>query len=398
MWRPKAFSDRNFGRYVSARFASSMATHMQATAVGWQIYDLTGDPIALGLIGLAQFAPAMPLMPISGQVADRFDRRVVLGCCYVVSIATMAILLAVSYIGGVWPIYAAMAIYGATRAFEAPANQALLPGLVPLSRIKNAIAVGASTNQTATILGPAAGGFLYVLGPEAVYGTAILILTVGLALIAQVRLVARPRPWTAKDRSSTWGGVVFIWRRKEILGAIGLDLFAVIFASATALLPIFAKDVLDVGPWGLGLLRSAPAVGAIAIGVVLAHRPIDRRIGQAFLIAVAVYGLAATGFGASDTFALSLTALAVLGAADQISVILRGSLIQISTPDELRGRVAAANAMVISASNQIGRLQAGFVAAWIGAVPTVVLGGLATVAIVGLWAAMFPALRQVDRL
>jgi MFS family permease len=392
----KGFRDPVFGRYLVMRLLVSMATQMQATAVGWQVYDVTGDPIALALVGLAQFAPIIPLMPISGQVADRVDRRRIIQVAALVYFGCMLGLAVLPGLVGLWSIYAILVIFGATRAFDHPASTALLPKLVRTEDIRSAVAFSSSVGQAAFIAGPALGGVLYLFGPGVVYGTAMAMM-VG-ALIAVSGLPPVPPAHEGKEPPSIFGGVVFIWSNQAILGVIVLDLFVVMVASATALLPIFAKDVLDVGPWGLGILRSAPSVGALIVGGYLAWRPIDRRAGQVFLWSLAVYGIATGLFGLSTNFFLSAAALLLYGAADQINVIVRMSLIQIGTPDELRGRVAAANAMAINMSNQLGSLEAGLAAAWLGAVGALLLGGAATLVLVALGAVLFPALRKVDRL
>ena len=375
-----------------------MATQMQATAVAWQVYDLTGDPIALGFVGLAQFAPIIPLMPLSGQVADRVDRRRIIQVSALAYLACMLGLALLPDVLGPWSIYAMLVLFGATRAFDHPASSAILPALVETSHIRAAIALSSSVGQVAYIAGPALGGLLYAFGSEAVYGTAMALVVLG--LIAATGLPPSPpsQDPDAKERPSVFGGVRFIWSNQAILGVIALDLFVVMVASATAILPIFAKDVLDAGPIGLGILRSAPSVGALLIGAFLAWRPIERHAGLVFLWSLAGYGVATALFGVSTSFVLSTAALMLYGATDQLNVIVRMSLIQIGTPDHLRGRVSAANAMAINMSNQLGGLEAGLTAAWLGAPGALLLGGALTLALSGLGAILFPKLRQVDRL
>ncbi len=390
--------DRRFRRFLSARFSAQMAAQMQVTAVAWQIYDLTGDPIALGLVGLAQFATAIPLMPFAGQLADRIERRRILIACYAVFAATMAALIAAPHLAGPWLIYAIVAVFGAARVFEAPAANALLPNLVPLGAIKRAVALFSSANKTATIAGPALGGFLYALGPEAVYGTALLLLAFAVVCMIEIGPTGTPAGEAGSDSPSPWGGLVFIGRQRMILAAMSLDLVAVVFAAAAGLLPVFAKDILEVGPWGLGLLRSAPAAGGLLLGLMLARRPIERHAGPILLAMIAIYGLATIAFGLSTSFPLSLALLAVMGAADQVSVVIRNSLLQILTPDALRGRVSAAYNLFTNMSNQMGIFEAGIAAAWFGPVAAVVAGGTIAFATAASWAVLFPSLRRLDRL
>ncbi len=393
----KGFRDPVFGRYLAMRLLVMLATQMQATAVGWQVYDLTGDPIALGFVGLAQFAPIIPLMPISGQVADRVDRRRIIQVCALVYLVCMLGLAALPGLLGHWSIYAMLVVFGATRAFDHPASNALLPNLVRTQDIRAAIAQSSSVGQAASIAGPALGGVLYAFGPEVVYGTAMAMMVGALIAVSGLPPVP-PSHDPSAQRPSIFGGVAFILKNQAILGVIALDLFVVMVASATALLPIVAKDILEVGPWGLGILRSTPAVGALALGAYLSWRPIDRHAGQVFLWSLAAYGVATALFGLSTNFVLSALALALYGAADQVNVIVRMSLIQISTPDHVRGRVAAANAMAINMSNQLGGLEAGLTAAWLGAAGALVLGGGLCLVLAALGALAFPALRKVDRL
>ncbi len=393
----KGFRDPVFGRYLGMRFLISIATGMQATAVGWQVYDLTGDPIALGFVGLAQFAPIIPLMPVSGQVADRVDRRRIIQVSALMYLACMLGLALLPDVLGPWSIYAMLVVFGATRAFDHPASSAILPKLVETRHIRAAIALSSSVGQVAYIAGPALGGVLYAFGSGIVYGTAMAMVVAG--LIAATGLPPSPAADPeAKERPSVFGGVQFIFANQAILGVISLDLFVVMVASATAILPIFAKDVLEAGPVGLGILRSAPSVGALLIGAFLAWKPIERRAGLVFLWSLAGYGVATALFGISTSFVISTAALMLYGATDQLNVIVRMSLIQIGTPDHLRGRVSAANAMAINMSNQLGGLEAGLTAAWLGAPGALLLGGALTLALSGLGAVVFPKLRRIDRL
>lgn len=393
----KGFRDPVFGRYLAMRLTVMLATQMQATAVGWQVYDLTGDPIALGFVGLAQFAPIIPLMPVSGQVADRVDRRRIIQVSALVYLLCMLGLAVLPSLFGHGAIYALLFVFGATRAFDHPASNALLPNLVRSEHIRAAVALSSSVGQAASIAGPALGGVLYAFGPGAVYGSAMAMMVVALVAVSGLP-AARPAHDPAATRPSIFGGVAFILSHQAILGVIALDLFVVMVASATALLPIVAKDILEVGPWGLGILRSTPAVGALILGAYLSWHPIDRRAGQVFLWSLVAYGIATGLFGLSTNFLLSAAALLLYGAADQGNVIVRMSLIQIGTPDHVRGRVAAANAMAINMSNQLGGLEAGLTAAWLGAAGALLLGGGLCVALAALGALAFPALRKVDRL
>jgi MFS family permease len=395
-----AFRHRDFALYCASRFLSAVAIQMQNVAVGWLVYDLTRDPLALGLVGLAAFLPAICLALLTGHVADRFDRRAVLLVCYALITASAAGLLLLARHGAttVWPIYALILLFGTGRAFANPAGQALVPNLVPIQHFKNAVAWNSSAWQTATIAGPALGGILYAFGGTVVFAAASLCFALTFLLL----LAMRPRAAQATREKASWAtllaGIGFIRSRPAILGAISLDLFAVLLGGATALLPIYARDILHVGPWGLGLLRSMPAAGAVAMALLLAYRPLSRHTGRRMFQAVALFGLATIGFGLSTSLAFSLLCLFVLGAADMVSVFVRQTLVQIETPDAMRGRVAAVNAVFIGASNELGEFESGVLAALVGTVPAVVLGGVGTLLVAGLWARWFPELRDRDRL
>jgi len=377
-----------------------LAFQMQGVAVGWQIYSLTNSALYLGFVGLAQFLPMFLLTLAVGHVADRYDRRKVARLCQVVE-GTAAIMLAWGSHSG-WQskesILVIMFVVGAAHAFEGPSMQALLPGLVPVPLIPRAAAWSASAMQTASILGPALGGLLYAAGATAVYGAAgalFLAASLFLFLVRIERFERKPEPISLE---SVFAGIAFIRSRPDILGAMTIDLFAVLFGGATALLPIYARDILMTGPWGLGLLRSAPAVGALAMSLALAGRPLRRRVGRTMFGAVTVFGIATIVFGLSSSFPLSLASLAVLGAADVISVVIRHSLVQIETPDEMRGRVSAVNSLFIGTSNQLGEFESGVTAAWFGVVPAVLIGGIGTIMVVIIAIHLFPQLGKTDSL
>jgi MFS family permease len=395
-----AFRHRDFALYCAGRFVLATAVQMQNVAIGWLVYDITRDPFALGIIGLVAFLPAIGLALVTGHVADRFDRRgILLVCCALAALAGAG-LFACAWSGTrqVWPIYGLTLLFGATRAFANPAGQALVPNLVPPEHFENAVAWNSSAWQTATILGPALGGLLYAAGGSGVFAVATGCFALTFALVALIR----HRAARARREKTTWttliAGIRFIREKPVIFGAISLDLFAVLLGGATALLPIYARDILQVGPWGLGLLRSVPAVGAAVMALFLAYRPLTRRTGRRMFQAVAIFGIATIGFGLSTSLPLSLACLFVLGAADMVSVFVRQTLVQIDTPDAMRGRVSAVNTVFIGASNELGEFESGAVAALIGTVPAVVVGGLGTLLVAALWARWFPELRDRDRL
>ncbi|CAO3360048.1 MFS transporter [Azospirillum palustre] len=395
-----AFRHRAFALFWSARVCSMLAIQMQVVAVGWQVYAMTGNPLDLGLVGLFQFLPSLALVLVAGHVVDNNDRKTVLFGALSVEMIAVAALFLLTMAGALSPhaIFAVVALIGLAKSFEGPANQAILSATVPVEDLPNAVAWQSSGVQVAQISGPALGGLLYIAGPAAVYGVSTAMLVLSVLLIA----ACRPRPVTMTKRAmsltSMLAGAAFIRSRPEILGAISLDLFAVLLGGATALLPIYARDVLHVGPWGLGLLRSAPALGALAMAMVITRWGVKRHAGRWMLVAVAGFGVATIAFGLSADPLLSFIALLAVGATDQVSMFVRQTLVQLSTPDEMRGRVGAVTSLFIGASNQLGEFESGSVAALIGAVPAVVLGGIGAVGLAGLWAAMFPALRRVDRL
>ncbi|MGX7707923.1 MFS transporter [Methylobacterium sp. Gmos1] len=396
------FRNRDFRLFGGARFLTGLAYQMQAVAVGWFVYDLTRSALALGFVGLASFAPAMLGALVTGHVADTFDRRRVAAISYgLLALAGLGLMaLAASHSTPVWPVYALMVLVGTARAFANPASQALLPTLVPREQFGSAIALNSSLWQSASVTGPALGGLLYALGPAVVFGLAAACFACAAVSIVGIR----PPPTAAVTHrpAVTWAtllaGLTYIRSQPVVLGAITLDLVAVLLGGATALLPIFAQEVLFVGPLGLGLLRSMPALGSVATAILLAHRPLTRGVGPRLLIAVGVFGLATIGFGLSTSLPLSMACLFVTGAADMVSVYVRQSLVQGETPDAMRGRVAAVNTVFIGASNELGEFESGTLAAFIGAVPAVVVGGVATVAVAALWGRLFPALRRRDHL
>ncbi|MGA2374158.1 MAG: MFS transporter [Candidatus Sulfotelmatobacter sp.] len=397
-----AFTHPDFVLFQIARFLIVAAVEMQAVAVGWQVYDITKRALDLGLVGLAQFLPGILLFLVSGHASDRFERRKVLGACYVGYALCSGLLLIIAVRGGhsVRSIYAVLILLGVVRSFNGTASRSILPQLVPEEHFANAVAWNATTFQAATILGPSLGGILYAAfrGPFAVYAAAMLT-AVG-ALLSMFRIKTRPQarrrePTTLK---TVFAGLHFIWREKLILGAISLDLFAVLLGGAVALLPVYAREILHTGPWGLGLLRTAPGVGAAVMAVALAHRPLRGRAGPTLLWSVAGFGICTILFGVSTSLVLSLISLIFLGAADMVSVIIRATLVQLRTPDEMRGRVMAVDMVFIGTSNELGQFESGLTAQWFGTVPAVLLGGVGTLVVIALWAWKFPELRRAGEL
>src|SRR5580658_7847847 len=397
-----AFTHPDFVLFQIARFLIVAAVEMQAVAVGWQVYDITKRALDLGLVGLAQFLPGILLFLVSGHTSDRFERRKVLGACYAGYALCSGLLLVLAERGthAVRPIYLVLILLGVVRSFNGTASRSILPQLVPEEHFANAVAWNATTFQAATILGPSFGGLLYAAshGPSAVYATATLTAIGAFVSTFRIKpeLKARPRePMTFK---TVFAGLDFIWRKKLILGAISLDLFAVLLGGAVALLPVYAREILHTGPWGLGLLRTAPGVGAAIMAVALAHRPLRGRAGPTLLWSVAGFGICTILFGVSTSLVLSLISLIFLGAADMISVIIRATLVQLRTPDEMRGRVMAVDMVFIGTSNELGQFESGLTAQWFGTVPAVLLGGVGTLVVIALWAWMFPALRRAGNL
>jgi MFS family permease len=407
-----AFTYPNFVRYTLARFFIVVSLEMQSVAVGWQVYEITKRPLDLGYVGLAQFAPGFVLFLFAGHAADLFDRRKLLTWCYAGYGLCSALLLAISLRApqSVHLIYVVLVLVGVSRSFSFPVSRALLPQLVPEEHFSNAVAWNASTFQIATIAGPAIGGIAYALfrGPQAVYAIALTVAI--LSTIFTLRLHPLPTsPQLAlpgKDRAekepislrTVLAGFRFIREKKLILGSISLDMFAVLLGGAVALLPVYARTILHTGPWGLGLLRSAPGVGAALMAIVVAHRPIRRRAGLTMLLAVAAFGVFTIVFGISHNLILSLVALFLTGAADMVSVIIRATLVQVATPDKMRGRVNAVDMLFIGVSNELGEFESGLTAQWFGTVPAVILGGVGTLVVIATWAWLFPELRKADQL
>ena len=386
-------------RYLSARLIASLATQVQTVAVGWQVFSVSGDPIDLGLVALSQFLPFIVLILPAGHVADRYDRRrVQLGTYLLLAVCAAALLgLALAGVRDTGPVFAVMVVFGIARAFNQPTAQALLPNLAPIGLFPRAVALNSSLGQVATIVGPAIGGVLVFFGVAVAYALSLLLLVSAVALVANLRGGGRDATSTEPVSLETLlSGVTFVRSRPIVLGSISLDLFAVLFGGATALLPIYAGDILDVGPTGLGAMRAAPAIGAALLAGVLTVRPLRRHVGRWMFCGVVVFGIATVVFGVSTSFAVSLAALVAMGAGDMISVYIRHLLVQLETPDSIRGRVSAVNAVFIGASNELGEFESGVTAAWWGVVPAVVVGGVATLAVAGAWARLFPVLRRLD--
>lgn len=390
----------SFMRFWWGRLAGTTGQQMLMVALGWQMYEITGSAWDLGLVGLLQFIPALVLTLPAGHVVDRHDRRLLLAGCMALQLV-VGLALALGTAGG-WVgrelILAVSLLLGVARAFQMPSQQALAPTLVPAAVLPRALAFSSGAMQAAVVAGPALGGFLYAAGATVVYGVCAALFALGCALVMRITPVARPAHREPASWNTMLAGLRFIWQRQAILGALSLDLFAVLLGGATALLPIFARDVLHTGPWGLGLLRGAPAIGALLVSVVLTRAPIERRVGRTMLLSVGVYGLCMLVFGWSTNFLLSFAALLVSGGADMISVVIRQSLVQLDTPDEMRGRVAAVNSIFIGASNQLGEFESGATAAAFGPVGSVVLGGVGTLLVVGLWFRLFPTLARRETL
>ncbi len=383
-------------RYWLSRFWATFAVQILSVAVGWQVYDLTRDPLDLGIIGIVQFLPMLLLVFVTGSMADRYGHRRVMLYSVVVEVLCAAAMLGfvLADISTPLPIFVALTVLAVARAFFGPASQSLVVHLVPKRDFANAVGWNSSAWQIASIVGPVAGGLLYGVGAAVAYGCATVMLVVSLGLL----LLIPEAPVAAEVRKLTFAslfdGLHFIRDQKIVLGAISLDLFAVLLGGAVALMPVYARDILVLGPWGLGLLRAAPGIGAVLTGLLLMAIPIRDQAGRILLLFVALFGVFTVGFGLSTTPWLSILMLALLGAADMISVVIRETLLQLWTPDAVRGRVNAVNMVFLGASNELGEFRAGLMAAWLGAVPAVVIGGVGAVAVAGLWAWLFPGLRD----
>ena len=395
------FRQRDPACCLIGRFCATLAAQMLAVAVGWHVYALTNDPLALGLVGLSEFLPFVLLVLIGGHVADSVARRSVVLCAYVVEIGCALMLLWLA--GGderrIWPIYLTLGVFGATRAFWGPAMQAMLPGLVPRAQFAGTVALNSMLYQIGTVIGPVIGGLLYLAGAPVVYGACALLYSGAFVLMLLIRADTRPAaPPEPGGGRRFLEGLRFVLHNRLVLGVISLDLFAVLLGGAVALLPIFARDLLHTGPAGLGLLRAAPGVGAAMAAAYLALRPPGDHVGRVLLGGVAAFGLCMVVFGLSRSLPLSLAALMLSGGADMFSVYVRGILVPLNTPDALRGRVSAVNWMFIGASNELGEFESGVTASWFGTVPSVVAGGVLTVAVALGWGWLFPNLRRLRHL
>ena len=392
---------RDFAFFQAARFLLTVAMQVQSVAIGWQVYEMERTPLALGLVGLCQFVPMFLLTLPAGEISDRFDQRKVLAISLAVQGLCGALFLALSiaHITSVLAFYAVLVLFGAGRGFSAPASQSLLAFLVPPEKLARSIALNSSVFTVAVIAGPALGGFLYAFGPGATYSVCVAGFLIGAGLTAFLGGRRQQAVQSGASRLARVAeGVRFVRERPVVFGAISLDLFAVLLGGATALLPIFARDILHVGPIGLGFLRSAPAAGAALVALAIARKPIAHAIGVKMFASVALFGVATIVFGLSRNFALSMAALAVLGASDMVSVFVRHGLVNFATPDAMRGRVGAVSMLFIGASNELGEFESGITAALFGTIPAVVIGGLGTLAVVAVWMKLFPPLRTVDRL
>ncbi|HEV7714340.1 MAG TPA: MFS transporter [Steroidobacteraceae bacterium] len=393
-----ALRHRDFAVFALARFCTTLSWQILGAAVGWQVYQLTRDPLSLAFVGLVQFVPFILLVLPAGQLADRVDRRLVLIGAYAVEASCSAVLLWFTLSGNkaVWPVFVAMTLFGCGRAFWMPTGQAITPNLVPVETFPSAVAVNSSLFQTGVIVGPALGGLLLIWGPHAAYVTALCLLTFAVILIATIKPVRSSVPAAPFKFGDVLEGLRFVIRRRTVLGAISLDLFAVLFGGATAMMPIYATEVLHVGTVGYGMLRSAPGVGAALMAAVLAFSPLQRHVGRWMFAGVALFGVSTIVFGISKVFWVSAIALFLLGMGDMVSVFVRHLLVQLETPDVIRGRVSAVSSMFIGASNELGEFESGVTARALGLIPSVVLGGIATLLVVAAYLKLFPELRRMD--
>jgi MFS family permease len=390
----------SFRRYLGTRLLGTTGNQMLMVALAWQMYDITGRAWDLGMVGLLQFIPALLFTLPAGQWVDRVDRRGVLAVALLLQAVAAGVLAIGSPLGFVTRglIFAMCVILGMARALQMPAQQAIVPALVTPEHLPRAFALASTLLKFAVVGGPVLGGFVYAFGAAATYWLCLALLVVATFLIATIQRLPPATATAPVSLATLFAGVAFIWRKQQVLGAISLDLFAVLLGGATALLPIYARDVLATGAWGLGFLRAAPAVGALLVGLALARWPLARHVGRRMFVSVAIYGAAIVVFGLSRSFALSMVALAVSGGADMVSVVIRQTLVQLDTPDDMRGRVSAVNSVFIGASNELGEFRAGTVAEWLGPIGAVVVGGFGTLLVAGLWMRGFPALARRDRL
>jgi hypothetical protein len=397
-----AFRYPDFRRYQLARLFTVTASEMQSVAVGWQVYEITRRPLDLGLVGLVQFAPILLLFLAAGHVADRFNRRNIVAVCYALLGLSSAMLLWLTIRGNpsVHAIYGALVIVGIERAFNGAAGQSMVPSIVSEEDFPSAVAWSSTVFQAATIIGPALGGLVYAAfrGPAVVYLSSLVAAIISIFAVSKIRLRSSPSKREPVSLDTVLAGFRYIWEHKLILGSISLDLFAVLLGGAVALLPVYAQEILHTGPWGMGILRSAPGVGALLTALALANRPLRRRAGATMLWCVAGFGAFTIAFGLSRNLIISVISLFFVGAADMVSVIVRGTLVQLATPDAMRGRVSAVNSIFIGTSNEFGEFESGITAQWFGAVPAVLIGGIGTLMVVALWAWMFPELRKADTL
>ncbi|MDG5493358.1 MULTISPECIES: MFS transporter [Azospirillaceae] len=395
------FAYSGYRLYWFARICAILALQIQIVATGWRIYDVSGSALALGFVGLAEFLPSILLVLITGHVADRFDRRRIINVCQTLDIIAMMLLWMALWNDNapIWPAFIAVFILGVGRAFEMPAAASLVPNLVPREIFPRAVALNSSAWQGASIIGPALGGVLYGVIGHTVFAVSAALFATAFVLVWLIKLEPRTPKEAAKKVSMQvlLAGFSFIKAKPIVLGAISLDLFAVLLGGATALLPILAKDQFGAGPMLVGIMRAAPSVGALATGLALSIWPVRRQVGRTLFICVAAFGVGTVIFGLTSSAIIAGIALVVMGAADMVSVFIRQSLVQLETPDEMRGRVSAVSSLFIGASNQLGEFESGVMAAWLGAGPAVVVGGIGTLAVVLIWAVLFPALRTVDR-
>jgi len=389
----------NVSFYLSSRFLGTLAVQMQSVAVGWQVYQITHSLFALGLIGLAQFAPFLVLILWAGHVADTHNRRNIVIACQATQLLCSLLLVGFTLSGShtVWPVYAVLVIYGSARAFMMPAQQAVLRNLVSTKDFSQAVALASSSMQVAIILGPVIGGLIYRFGPNVVYAVSSVLLAIAVILMACTKSAPQARSTAPVSWHTLFEGIRFVWSRPIVLGAISLDLFAVLFGGATALLPAYAHDVLHAGPTSLGWLRTAPGAGATLCSIALAFWPIQRHVGKWMFGGVALFGASTVVMGLTSQFAVALVALFLLGCGDMVSVYIRHLLVQYETPDEIRGRVSAVNSVFIGASNELGEFESGVSASWFGLVRAIVIGGAATLAVTGIWMKLFPVLSRMDR-